>query len=101
MHVVFKTKYTWLSSKPNYGDVNLQPFVFEPAQEFLDDDPEIRDWLVEHGIDWQTCIGVSTRPWVNAPEVEWWRRNECATALDTWIEFEDPSLAVLFKLKWC
>jgi len=82
--IVFKTNYSW-NNRKIYGDVDLYPFTFE----VLDDSPDIRDWLVEHEVVWQTCVGETVRPW------------EDEAAIDRWIEFEDPEMAVLFKLRWC
>jgi len=81
MRIIFRTEYIW-------GLARDASFTFE--------DPRVKDWLNAHGLDW-SCIGITVRPfdafegWSVPPE----------TAIDLWADIEDPSLATLFKLRWC
>jgi len=67
--------------------------------------PMMSDWLVEHGVDLANCIGITTRAWErdgSMVEVKdaYNGRVLYTIITESWIEFEDPELAVLFKLRW-
>jgi len=109
MKVVFKTTYapSTIDAVPLYGDHKIK--LMSPS--FFSDSRMV-PWFEEHGVDWKNSIGLTIREWKDgngdnmvmlyAKRLAKWKNTGIKESLiETWIEFEDPSLATLFKLKWC
>ena len=110
MRVIFKTIDMEYTRLPDYDVVDFHPLT-SSDQHLLFDDPQVAVWLIEHGVDWSSCMGATVRrrddiPYtisssdramilsVAPPQLYG------ATITEVWIDFEDVSLATLFRLRW-